>query len=317
MSDMASYIAKYLALGLALMPVRQRTKIPRVKWKRFIDRAPDETMVYDWFRIFPDASIAAIMGRVSGNILAVDVDFRNGGEDSMKNLELPETFTSRTGGGGYHFLYRSEATFQKKIGVFPGIDLIADGGYCVMPPSIHYSGARYEILRDLPICPAPAWLTDLLHTKRERDNSHPIFAPLIPVGHRHDSMVRSITKYATETFYFSHLWKRAYALAIKCCEPSDEGPLTVGELFNICLWTWNKAHPHDHLFHRNAWKLLAGSARNRRDIRFGHVDAPIHSLQPNIPNIQPNTPTSQTVSVSDTDTYIKKILGGNTVWKKD
>jgi len=310
MIGLTEHIEKYLAMGLALIPIRCHTKIPRVKWKRFIDQAPDETQIYDWFRIFPDANIAALMGRASGNVLAIDVDFRNGGEESMKNLELPATFTSRTGGGGYHFLYRSQATFQKKIGIFPGIDLIADGGYCVMPPSLHYSGSRYEIHQDLAIGPAPGWLADLLHSKRERDNSHPACAPLIPVGHRHDSITRSITKYATETFYFTHLWKRAYGLAVKCCEPSDEDPLTIGELFDICLWAWNKAHPHDRFPNRIAWKLLSGSARNRRDIPFGHIDAPILLLQPNIPKKHPNNPTSQSDSEPDIDTYIKTITGG-------
>jgi hypothetical protein len=236
----------------------------------------------------------------------------------MKNLELPETFTTRTGGGGYHFLYRSRTTFQKKIGIFPGIDLIADGGYCVMPPSLHYSGLRYEIHKDLPIEPAPAWLTALLQSKAERDNSPAIHAPLIPVGQRHESIKRSILAYATESFYLTHLWKRAYGLAVKCCEPSDEDPFTIGELFDICLWAWNKAHPHDLFPRQTAWKLLSGCARKRGDMYFGPVNAPLLPLLPNISEKQPNNPTSQLPkTVSDTNIYIDSILGGKPVWKKD
>ena len=318
MSDLINFVEKYLTLGLAIIPVRQSTKIPRVKWKRFIEQAPSDTQVYDWFKTFPNANIAALMGRVSGNVLAVDVDFRNGGETSMKDLELPETFTSRTGGGGYHFLYRSRVTFQKKIGIFPGIDLIADGGYCVMPPSLHHSGIRYEIHKDLPIEPAPDWLAALLLSKTERENSPAIHAPLIPVGERHESIKRSILAYATESFYLTHLWKRAYGLAVKCCEPSDEDPFTIGELFDLCLWAWNKAHPHD-LFHPQiAWKLLSGCARRRGDIYFGPVNAPLQPLLPNIPEKQPNNPTTQLPkTVTDTAIYIDSILGGKPVWKKD
>ncbi len=315
MSNLIGYIEKYLALGLAIIPIRPSTKIPHVKWKRFIEQAPSDDQVYEWFKAFPTSNVAALMGRVSGNVLGVDVDFRNGGETSMKDLELPETFTSRTGGGGYHFLYRSQTTFQKKIGIFAGIDLIAEGGYCVMPPSLHNSGMRYEIHKNLPIEPAPKWLAALLLSKTEHENSPAAHAPLIPVGQRHDSIKRSIMGYATESFYLTHLWKRSYALVVKCCEPSDEAPFTIGELFDICLWAWNKARPHDRFYPRNAWKLLAGSARKRRDISFGPMDTIIHSLLPNIPSQQHNNPTTQTVS--DTDIYIESILGGKPVWKRN
>ncbi|MCX5784346.1 MAG: bifunctional DNA primase/polymerase [Elusimicrobia bacterium] len=323
MNDLTDFVEKYLALGMAIIPIRQSTKIPLVKWKSFMEEAPSEVQVYKWFKKFPAANIAALMGRVSGNILSIDVDFRNGGENSMKNLELPETFTSRTGGGGYHFLYRSHFTYQKKIGIFPGIDLIAEGGYCVMPPSLHNSGNRYEIHKDLPIRPAPEWITKFLLSKPEHEDSPSIHAPLIPVGHRHESIKRSIMGYAIECFYLTQLWKRSFALVIKCCEPSNKDPFTIGELFDLCLWAWNKAHPYDKFYPVKAWKLLDGSARRRPDIYFAPAHTPLHTFLPNIPKKKqpnntttqlPNTPTSQTVS--DTDTYIASIPGGNSVWKK-
>ncbi len=114
MSNLIGYIEKYLALGLAIIPIRPSTKIPHVKWKRFIEQAPSDDQVYEWFKAFPTCNVAALMGRVSGNVLAVDVDFRNGGETSMKDLELPETFTSRPGAAGITFFIVHKQLFRKR-----------------------------------------------------------------------------------------------------------------------------------------------------------------------------------------------------------
>ncbi len=318
MTDLKNFLDKYLSLGMAVIPIRKRTKIPLVKWKGFMEEAPCEAQVHEWFKKYPTANIAALMGRVSGNILSVDVDFRNGGENSMKNLELPETFTSRTGGGGYHFLYRSHTTCRNKIGLFPGIDLIAEGGYCVMPPSLHNSGARYEIHKDLPIEPAPEWLAALLLSKTVYANPPAAHTALIPVGRRHNSIMKILPVYAEESFYLTHLWKRAYGLVANCCELPDDAPFTIGELLNLCLWAWNKTHPHDRLHPQTAWKLLAGAAKKRHDICFGHVNAHIPPLLLNIPKGKlPNNPTTQSESVSDTGIYIASIPGGKPAWKRN
>jgi len=46
-------------------------------------------------------------------------------------------------------------------GDLSGIDLRADGGYIVVPPSVHASGNHYSWLDpDVPIAPAPAWLKE-------------------------------------------------------------------------------------------------------------------------------------------------------------
>jgi len=78
--------------------------------------------------------------------------------------DLPETFTVRTGGGGYHFYYKSD--LDKKIILWYGDDEdkepehlgeIQSGGraYVIGPGSPHPSGNRYEIIKDLPL----AWLS--------------------------------------------------------------------------------------------------------------------------------------------------------------
>lgn len=52
--------------------------------------------------------------------------------------------------------------FTRKL---PGIDLRADGGYIVAPPSIHPSGSRYECLIKESPAEAPEWLLTLITTE--------------------------------------------------------------------------------------------------------------------------------------------------------
>ena len=150
-----------------------------------------------------------------------------------------------------------------------------------MPPSLHKSGVRYQILKDMPIAPAPEWITALQSVKATRKRSSMGRPSLIPVGRRHNAIRRSILLYATDSIYLTHLWKRAYGLVTKCCELSDDVPFTISELLSICLWAWNKTHPDDRFHPQTAWKLLAGSARNRDDIYFGPESASIYALFPN------------------------------------
>src|SRR5262249_9613727 len=49
---------------------------------------------------------------------------------------------------------------------FPGVDVKADGGYVVAPPSLHQSGRRYVVTVDRPLAELPqTWLDALLATQ--------------------------------------------------------------------------------------------------------------------------------------------------------
>jgi hypothetical protein len=114
-------------------------------------------------------------------LIGVDVDPRSGGDASLCDLveahgdEWLETFTVRTGSLGNHFIFRlSEGIEPHKGKLAPGIDLKAEGGYLVAPPSVHASGRRYEVEKNVYIAEAPAWLVEeLMRAEGE--------APRVPV----------------------------------------------------------------------------------------------------------------------------------------
>jgi len=102
-------------------------------------------------RIWRDAH-AANIGACTDNIVALDVDPRHGGDETLKALEaeygpLPRTWRSLTGGGGEHIFFRQpegEKIRNSSGSIGPGIDVRGVGGYILAPGSVHISGRTYE-----------------------------------------------------------------------------------------------------------------------------------------------------------------------------
>ena len=76
----------------------------------------------------------------------------------------------------------------------PGLDVKADGGYVVAPPSIHPSGDLYtwEVEHhpdDVPLAECPAWLVNLLRTKENCAANATAVGELIPEGKRNTTLM--------------------------------------------------------------------------------------------------------------------------------
>ena len=101
-------------------------------------------------RSHPRGNLAVRTGRASG-LVVVDVDPRSGGLDTLADLDrarsLPGTVIAITGSGGLHLYYRHPGGhLPSRAGAFgSGVDCKADGGYAVLPPSVHpTTRARYR-----------------------------------------------------------------------------------------------------------------------------------------------------------------------------
>ncbi|GAA1586875.1 bifunctional DNA primase/polymerase [Actinoplanes couchii] len=129
--------------------------------------------------------IAAMHHRVPGGLLAirtgrvcdlavVDIDPRNGG--TIDHQVMPPTRAVRTGSGGWHLYYRHPGgALAAKLAGHPGVDLKADGGYIVAPPSTHPDTRQpYRRIGDRDLAEMPPPLVALCR---------PIPAPTaLPVG---------------------------------------------------------------------------------------------------------------------------------------
>lgn len=132
------------------------------------DATTDLATIREWWTSYPDANIGVVTGRASG-FIALDVDPRHGGIESMRTLQaqhgkLPVTSIARTGGGGWHYLFKYPGyEIGNRTNILPGLDLRADGGYIAVSPSLHLSGKRYAWHPErhpfhVPLVNAPEWL---------------------------------------------------------------------------------------------------------------------------------------------------------------
>jgi hypothetical protein len=98
----------------------------------------------------PMATLAIRTGQVSG-LCVVDIDPRNGG--IIDRALMTATATVSTGGGGWHLYYRHPGTpIGAKLPDRSGVDIKADGGYVVAPPSIHpRTGRPYRWVGGRPV----------------------------------------------------------------------------------------------------------------------------------------------------------------------
>ena len=162
-------------------------KHPAVAWRNL--GVADEATIGRWWRRGPDAGVALCTGGPAG-LVVLDVDPAHGGTASVAALEErfgrpPATFRVATGGGGWHWYFTAPGAGLTNLCGGPlgaGIDLRADGGIVIAPPSRHVSGRRYTIAVDLPIAPLPGWLADLAARPAPVSASLPAALRAIPAG---------------------------------------------------------------------------------------------------------------------------------------
>lgn len=137
------------------------------------DATTDLDTVARWWDRWPGANIGLRTGDVFDvldldGLDAVDLfDLATPDDVAANVLDGPRGFTGR----GVHYFVKPTGAGNRTnmIATGSGIDWRGAGGYVVAPPSVHYSGARYEWAPDgldwthpLPEC--PDWLTHLAVT---------------------------------------------------------------------------------------------------------------------------------------------------------
>jgi hypothetical protein len=143
-------------------------KHPRVPWEEAMTQLADEELVQSWWERWPWSNVGVVTGSVSG-VAVIDVDPRHDGDETLFELEafwgrLPQTLESRTGGGGRHLWYAMPEGDLGSIDLGDGVELKAERGLVVAPPSRHASGRLYRWLDpDEDLAPLPTWVADLAH----------------------------------------------------------------------------------------------------------------------------------------------------------
>lgn len=154
---------EYSRLGWSVIPLRPREKRPDIRsWAKYQQQAASVEQVQRYWERHPDANIGIVTGAVSG-LVVLDVD-GDAGRKSLRGRHLPMTPVVETG-RGFHYYFAHPGGEIRTCKPAPGLDLKAEGGYVVAPPSAHPSGRQYRWSDglspyDVPLAPCPEWLLE-------------------------------------------------------------------------------------------------------------------------------------------------------------
>lgn len=149
--------------GLHVFPCRPRDKRPATA-NGLKDATIDPAVIEQWWREEPTCNIAVTTGAIS-RIFVVDVDGFEA-ETELRKLEaahgeLPPSVELITARGRHVYFQWPDILVRNSAGkIAPGVDVRGEGGYVLVPPSIHPSGRQYVWSVDSvrAVAAAPEWL---------------------------------------------------------------------------------------------------------------------------------------------------------------
>ena len=152
-STLAEAAVWYCEHGFGIIPIAPRGKKPISEHglNDWFDNPDDARKLW---AAHPDLNIGIVCGVPSHGLVVLDVDEDDDhgkhGLDALNDWEdvrgeLPSTAVAITGRGGLHYLYRTDRTnIRPSTNAELAVDVRADGGYIVAPPSIHPNGVPYR-----------------------------------------------------------------------------------------------------------------------------------------------------------------------------
>lgn len=211
--SMKEWALYYAELGLAVFPLAYRNKVPAIEGGCKA-ATTEKSKIERWWNQNPRYNIGIATGNKSNGLVVIDLDVdKNKGIDGYEVLrdwqnkhgELPETWQSITGRGGYHYFYKDTITHSNKVGLYEGVDIRGEGGYIVAPPSVHPNGNTYEWEqepKEYEIAQVDDIVNDFFKGEKQRiDSEHKTnfkVPELIPEGKRVDTIVRLIASLRTK-----------------------------------------------------------------------------------------------------------------------
>lgn len=213
------YLEKF---GWSIIPVRctgapEFDKKPLIKWADYQRRRATLEEIDNWWAKWPDAGIGVVTGSIS-NLCVVDVD--------LPDLEVTTTptLTSITGRGGKHYFFHPNGTqYGNFVGVVKGVDIRGEGGYVVVPPSVHGNGKHYKWATRDTVAELPAEIHALI-SKRELPIS------VVDKGGRNNAVTSMVGKLVRSGMSVNDVIDMAHAWNLKHCKP----PLPKYEIATVC-----------------------------------------------------------------------------------
>ncbi len=280
----------YATRSTNLKDIDRDAKAPLVDWKSYQKERADEKRILQWGSQWAFAGIGIVTGAIS-DIFIIDDDRkgrpplelprtekqetdyqtllkRYGTLDKLREAykagdafcdalaKLPTAISLTSKGKHYYFRMPRDADNEimplgRTIKFLPGIDGLGDGGYALVPPSIHPSGTSYvwENPPEDGIMALPHWV---LETIKKLPNVA-YYDPTIPAmnntnghvskwrlgmfssvgeGERNDTLTSMYGKWISETA--QHYWREMRLQALAWNNTHSNPPLPYEEVMTIC-----------------------------------------------------------------------------------
>jgi|SRR5579872_168145 len=157
-----------------------------------LEASSNTGLIKHWFHKWPTANLALACG-IDSDILVIDIDSLKGGNVSYANLATQylqhySYILSQTG-NGFHLYFKNLEGIKNKVGLMEGVDIRAEGGYVLLPPSNHLSGNKYKWLRDPfenEITPLPDKLAEFMIARSATAQEGDDYDDLIGEGKRNN-----------------------------------------------------------------------------------------------------------------------------------
>lgn len=190
---------EYAARGWKVFPIQPGTKIPYQRTHGVLECSGAPDQIEDWWRRQPDAGIGIATGLTGSGLVVLDIDPKNGGEESLVELQkrigrLADTPEVITGSGGRHLYFtctgeENEPHNAAGLMGLPGLDLRGWHGYVVAPPSRNAVGPYFwdPGTEALPFAPFPEAL--VVHDQERRMKAAEPVGAAIPTGMRNNVLM--------------------------------------------------------------------------------------------------------------------------------
>ena len=227
-------INQYQLQHCSIIPIKPKSKLPYNSWKEYQSRRSSSEEIDTWYRKFPGCNWAMVTGALSG-IVVVDFDDKEAYFDAQTR-GLPDCPSVITPRGCHCYFKYSEGmrNFQARTDL-PGVDFRGDGGYVLIPPSIHPDGEPYKWepgceLGSMELVDPPEWL----FVRSSNGQAVKELYKGVEEGKRNSSLARLMGSWANdglsvdECLYMANAWN----LTNKPPMPDDEVRRTVNSIYN-------------------------------------------------------------------------------------
>jgi len=152
-------------MGIATIPIFYKDKRPKIKWQEYQKTMPTDTELQTWFSK-QLTNIAVITGW--SGLVVLDFDDMSAYSQwlmwatrtgAYTEYVAQNTYQVRTGRGVHVYIRLPHPEQNKHLNK---IDIKANGGYVLVPPSIHPSGKSYSVINSRAIILSIEALSDIL-----------------------------------------------------------------------------------------------------------------------------------------------------------